>query len=148
MSDLFYLGKGQRQKSPSGPDTWGQNRDHRPEGYIAEPGSVNAVNVALLLNKPLLLTGEPGTGKSELAYSVAWELGFTEVLKFETKSTCTARDLFYTIDDVSRFKSTNHQTVLEFLTYAALGRAILFANDEAAVSKYLTPGMVHGGKRR
>jgi MoxR-like ATPase len=127
---------------------WSQNRYRRPEGYISEPGLVNAVNVALLLDKPLLLTGEPGTGKSQLAYSLAWELGFDEPSKFDTKSTSTARDLFYTFDTVGRFKSTQEQDVLGFLTYNALGKAILFANDEAAVSKYLTPQIVHGGKRR
>ena len=46
----------------------------RPSGYRPDPGLVDAVNVALVLNKPLLLTGEPGTGKTQLAFSVAWQL--------------------------------------------------------------------------
>src|SRR6478672_603133 len=70
----------------------------RPEGYLADPGLVDAVNVALLLGQPMLVTGEPGTGKTQLAYSLAWELGLDEPLKFETKSTSTAGDLFYTYD--------------------------------------------------
>src|SRR5579859_6181452 len=45
-----------------------------PEGYLADEGLRNAVNVALMLGQPLLLTGEPGTGKSLLAHSVAYEL--------------------------------------------------------------------------
>jgi MoxR-like ATPase len=64
-------------------ETWSQNRYRRPEDYISEPGLVNAVNVALLLDKPLLLTGEPGTGRSQLAYSLAWELGFSCSLREE-----------------------------------------------------------------
>ena len=148
MSQLFYLGNGHRHESRPETDTRSQNRYRSPKDYIAEPGLVNAVNVALLLAKPLLLTGEPGTGKSQLAYSLAWELGFKEPLKFETKSTSTARDLFYTFDTVSRFKAMHDQDTRVFLTYNALGKAILFANDEVAVSKYLTPQMVHGGKRR
>ena len=46
-----------------------------PTGYLAEEGLRDAVNVALALGQPLLLTGEPGTGKTQLAASVAHELG-------------------------------------------------------------------------
>ena len=47
--------------------------DH-PSGYLPDQGLVDAVNVALLLNKPLLVTGDPGTGKTQLAHSNAWHL--------------------------------------------------------------------------
>ena len=66
---------------------------------------VDAVNVALLLRQPLLLTGAPGTGKTQLAYSLAYQLGLGEPLKFETKSTSTARDLFYVYDALGRFQA-------------------------------------------
>jgi MoxR-like ATPase len=66
----------------------------QPEKYIADPGLAHACNVALLLGQPLLLTGEPGTGKTLFAYSLARELGLGAPLKFETKSNSTARDLF------------------------------------------------------
>jgi MoxR-like ATPase len=120
----------------------------RPEDYIAEPGLVNAVNVALMLDRPMLLTGEPGTGKSQLAYSLAWELGLGEPLKFETKSTSMARDLFYTFDAVGRFKSATGEDPVEFLDFNALGKAVLFANDKANVSKYLGKRVAHPGRRR
>jgi hypothetical protein len=148
MRQLIYVGNGQRNESNPELENQKINRYRRPQDYIAEPGLVNAVNVALLLNKPLLLTGEPGTGKSQLAYSLAWELGFPEPLKYETKSTSTAKDLFYVFDTVGRFKSTRDQPALEFLTYSALGKAILFANDEMVVAKYLGRTIMHGGKRR
>ena len=45
--------------------------DHQ---ILADKGLIDAVNVALLLGQPLLLTGEPGTGKTQLAYYLAWEL--------------------------------------------------------------------------
>ena len=58
---------------------------------MPDEGLVDAVNVALMLRQPLLLTGEPGTGKTQLAFSVAWELGLDIPLVFETKSTSVAR---------------------------------------------------------
>ena len=42
---------------------------------------MQAVNIALLLEQPLLVTGEPGTGKTQLAYSIASELNLGEVLR-------------------------------------------------------------------
>jgi len=56
-----------------------QDPDH-PSGYLPDQGLVDAVNVALLLKRPLLLTGEPGTGKTQLAYSVAWQLASRKLL--------------------------------------------------------------------
>src|SRR5687767_5335165 len=75
-----------------------------PEHYQADPGLVKAVNAALLLAQPLLLTGEPGTGKTQLANSLSWELGYGKTARiFETKSTSTSNDLFYTFDAIRRF---------------------------------------------
>jgi MoxR-like ATPase len=147
MSSLYYMGDGTRHPSELPIKSHLRPR-RRPQDYIAEPGLVNAVNVALLLDKPLLLTGESGTGKTQLAYSLAWELQLGDPLKYETKSTSNARDLFYTIDSIGRFKSNKEDDVLAFLTYNALGSAILYANDEAAVTKYLKPDTIHRGKRR
>jgi MoxR-like ATPase len=123
-----------------------------PEGYVPEPELVDAVNVALLLNQPLLLTGEPGTGKTQLAYSMSADLGFDPPLKFETKSTSTARELFYTYDNLGRFHAAQtgegSQDSLDYITFNALGVAILRANEEAAVARWLPKGFAHGGKRR
>jgi MoxR-like ATPase len=93
---------------------------------------VNAVNVSLLLNQPLLLTGEPGTGKSQLAYSLAWELGMGDPLKFRTKSTSTARDLFYTYDALGRFHAAQSVAAPagpgQYLKLQALGLAMALSN--------------------
>jgi MoxR-like ATPase len=103
-----------------------------PSGYLPDPGLVDAVNVALILGQPLLVTGEPGTGKTQLAASVAYQLGLDEPLIFETKSTTTAKDLFYTFDHVGRFRSAQiggAVDVRRFLGFNALGEAILRAQD-------------------
>jgi MoxR-like ATPase len=123
----------------------------RPEAYLADPGLQAAVNTALLLGQPLLLTGEPGTGKTQLASSLAWELGLEAPLKFETKSTSAARDLFYGYDALRHFQAQRagaHEEPLAFIEYRALGTAILLANEPAAVARYLSPRFRHGGKRR
>jgi MoxR-like ATPase len=148
MAALVYRGTGEQHSSSVEFEPTKVSRYRRPQDYIAEPGLVNAVNVALLLDKPLLLTGEPGTGKSQLAYSLSWELGLGEPLKFETKSTSTSKDLFYTFDTVGRFKSNQGEDALPFLTYNALGRAILFANEESVVAKFLGQHVLHPGKHR
>jgi len=75
----------------------------------------NAVEVAIALEQPLLLTGEPGTGKTRLAFKVAADLAsqksdFSFVEKpliFNTKTTSTARDLFYTYDAFAPFQAAN-----------------------------------------
>src|SRR3954451_22562947 len=88
------------------PAPWRAGHDG-PQGYIADPGLVDAVNVALLLGQPLLLTGEPGTGKTQLAFSLAEQLKLGAPLKFETKSTTVASDLFYRYDALARFHAAH-----------------------------------------
>lgn len=123
-----------------------------PAGYLVDDPLLDAVNVALLLGQPLLLTGDPGTGKTQLAYRVAWELGLSRPLRFDTKSTSTARDLFYSYDTLRRFHAANtnsgSQSNRDYITYNALGRAILLSRDPQAVTHVLTPGFQHQGKQR
>jgi MoxR-like ATPase len=150
----YYTGKPHTRRAGPVIDVPGSRRAEqtKPEGYLADSGLVDAVNVALLLGQPLLLTGEPGTGKTQLAYSLAWELGLGEPLKYETKSTSTATDLFYTYNALGHFHAAQSgegsRRALDYLTYNALGIAIIRANEEAAVRTYLTDDYRHGGKGR
>jgi MoxR-like ATPase len=104
-------------------------RDDSPEGYTADPDLAAAVNVALILGKPLLLTGEPGTGKTQLAWHVAMALGLGKPERFDTKSTSQASDLFYRFDSLTRFHAAHAQEknkrALDFVSFGPLGKAIL-----------------------
>lgn len=123
---------------------------NRPEAfqpdkdYLPDEGLVDAVNAALLLRQPLLLTGEPGTGKTQLAYHLSCKLGY-KVLKFDTKSDSKASDLFYTYHALRHFQVTQLKTpdksnisTQEFITYKALGLAILLANEFDQIQAFLS----------
>lgn len=82
--------------------------------YIPAPGQEHALNAAIRLRQPLLLTGEPGTGKTEMARWALEYLGaqsqaayWPQVLRFNTKTTSKASDLFYTYDALSHFQAAN-----------------------------------------
>ncbi len=119
-------------------------RDLPAEQYILPDGLRGAVEVALALGQPLLVTGEPGTGKTRLAYKVAHDLHLqdssflAEPLVFSTKTTSSARDLFYYYDALRHFRESNLRkegaapTPAEFIELRALGKAIAFATPEEA----------------
>ena len=124
------------------------NADLDPRNYVIDDkGLAKAVNMAIWLQKPLLVTGAPGTGKTQLAFKVAHELsqmnstdlnGFAEFADtpviFNTKTTSSATDLFYTYDAIGHFQkkhidqdqagqAANHAH--SFIQLNALGKAIL-----------------------
>lgn len=112
-----------------------------PQDYLAEEGLRDAVNVAITLGQPLLVTGEPGTGKTQLATSVAHSLGLSAPLVFHTKSSSTAKDLFYRYDSLRHFHDSQFRkselNADDYVEYAALGTAILMAMPPAEADKYL-----------
>lgn len=103
-----------------------------PALYTPSNALKNAVNVSLALGQPLLVTGEPGTGKTQLAYHVAHYFGLGKPLVFNAQTSSTAKDLFYTYDALGHFQySQNNREVLgpeemeaRFIRYNALGEAI------------------------
>ena len=73
--------------------------------YIADRDLTIAVNAAITLQKPLLVKGEPGTGKTELARQVAGALGM-DLLEWHVKSTTKAQQGLYEYDAVSRLRDS------------------------------------------
>ena len=110
--------------------------------YIPAPELVNAVNLAIFLEKrPLLLKGEPGCGKTRLAEAVAYELGLPLVTWY-IKSTSRARDGLYTYDAVKRLhdaqlvrmgkeSQSNVDNLADYIDKGALGKA--FENKRRTV---------------
>ena len=73
--------------------------------YIAQPDLSMAVNAAVALERPLLVKGEPGTGKTELARQVAASLGLP-LIEWHIKSTTKAQQGLYEYDAVSRLRDS------------------------------------------
>jgi MoxR-like ATPase len=73
-----------------------------PDGPQLRREEIDAVNAALLLRRPLLITGPPGVGKSTLAYLIARELGLGRVLAWNVVSRSTLKDGLYAYDAIGR----------------------------------------------
>lgn len=122
--------------------------------YIVSPGLQYALEGAVALGQPLLLTGEPGTGKTTFADHAVRYLNqkegsvyHPEVLKFNTKTTSGARDLFYSYDALTHFQVANlrggdAQRTADFIELQALGKAIAMSNPKeiyAEKCRFLMP---------
>lgn len=96
--DLRYTGSKQPAVGEQDPVT-----GRRLAPYLADEALVEAVNLAIYLERPLLLKGEPGCGKTQLAWAVKYELGLP-LEEWYIKSTSRAREGLYTYDAVGRLR--------------------------------------------
>jgi MoxR-like ATPase len=113
----------------------GFHRFRGTAGYIASGPLVDAVNCAVALERPLLIKGEPGTGKTLLAKHVADGLGMP-MLAWHIKSTSKAADGLYVYDTVqrlndSRFGGGNVADIRHYIKLGPLGRT--FAAEQRHV---------------
>src|SRR5690606_17452864 len=93
----------------------------------------DAVNVAIALRRPLLIKGEPGTGKTLLAQAIAEGLGL-DILTWHVKSTSKASDGLYVYDTVqrlndSRFGDADVSDIRNYIKLGPMGEAFA-AQDE------------------
>jgi MoxR-like ATPase len=142
---LEYEGQGEA-KPRHAPERYEEANPRDPaSGYIASRPLADAVNAALFLRQPLLITGEPGTGKTMLAHSIAWEFDLPLHI-FHTKMNSGGADLFYRYDALLEFRDShtvqgNGHSVdpRKYVNYSALGSAILDSHPASAVEQYVRP---------
>ncbi len=103
--------------------------------YLTSSELRDVVNVAIALEKPLLIKGEPGTGKTRLAEAVAEDLAL-ELLVWNVKSTSKARDGLYVYDTIqrlndARFGDRDINDIAQYIKYGPLG--LSFRRDRRIV---------------
>ncbi|MEV5448323.1 MoxR family ATPase, partial [Streptomyces sp. NPDC052644] len=89
------------------------DRAQRPDQartYQPDQETLELVNTALFLRRPLLVTGQPGVGKSTLAYAIAHELKLGPVLRWPVTSRTTVRDGLYNYDAIGRIEEHSLRT--------------------------------------
>ena len=93
------------------------------DGYILSGALRDIVNAAIVLERPLLLKGEPGTGKTRLAEAIAEDLGL-RLIRWNIKSTTKAADGLYVYDTVQRLNDSrfNDRDVSDISQYIRLGK--------------------------
>lgn len=140
------LADGRRPEIPE-PPPWRQPRapavhvvvaedlEREAPPFLPDRHTINMVNAAIYLRRPLLVTGHPGTGKTSLAYAIARELNLGRVLRWSINSRSVLREGLYEYDAIGRLQDAALRKELgdggaakelaEFITLGPLGTALL-----------------------
>ena len=116
-----------------------KEKAQRGMNYVASEAEKVAVNAAILIRRPLLLTGKPGVGKTSLAYAVAHELGLGEVLVWAINSRSSLQSGLYQYDAVGRMQAatlnkkqgTESTIIGDFIRLGPLGNALAGSKKNA-----------------
>ncbi len=103
-------------------------KQQRGSTFEATDDEIDMVNAALYLRRPLLVTGKPGTGKTSLAYAVAYELNLGEVLYWPITTRTTRKDGLYSYDAIARLQDAQlkrEKDIGKYITLGPLGTALL-----------------------
>lgn len=102
--------------------------------FQADPGLIRAINAAVRLRRPLLLTGTPGSGKSTVAEAIAHELNLGEVLRWNVTSRSTVEEAVYRYDAIGRLQHNqlagNEDDIARFTRLGPLGTALAASTPE------------------
>lgn len=99
--------------------------------YVFEPIAIDAINAALCINRPLLIYGEPGVGKSQLAKAAAKALKRTYI-PFVVNASTEATDLQWSFDAISRLADAQIE--------GAINKDVDDARQKLALKNYIKPG--------
>ena len=114
---------------------YSENTFQGSQNYVASQELMGAVNIAIALQKPLLIKGEPGTGKTMLAEAISQALG-KKLIIWNINSTTKAQDGLYVYDVVQRLYDSQfgNQGVDDIAKYVKLGKlGEAFHSDEQVI---------------
>ncbi len=110
----------------------------RGQCFRATEEEARMIDAALVLRRPLLIEGEPGIGKSSLAYSVAWQLGLGQVYTWSITTRSTLKEALYQYDAIGRLQASSlvkgtsssdqgagNATIGDYLTLGPLGSVLI-----------------------
>jgi MoxR-like ATPase len=110
----------------------------RGQRFRATEEEARMVDAALVLRRPLLIEGEPGIGKSSLAYSVAWQLGLGQVFTWSITTRSKLQDALYQYDAIGRLQASTpanpasdnqnrvaNEKIGDYLTLGPLGSVLV-----------------------